>query len=48
MIPAHFSALTRITNNQSKTIVTLTNTIGYESQLEIVGTDYFQVFGGWW
>lgn len=48
MMPAHSSALTMIKNNQSKIIITLTNTIGYESQLEIIGTDYFQVFGGWW
>ncbi|MDQ0887835.1 2-dehydropantoate 2-reductase [Paenibacillus sp. V4I9] len=40
------SALTLIKNNQSKTIVTLTNTIGYESWLEIVGDRLLPGFPG--
>jgi 2-dehydropantoate 2-reductase len=40
------SALTVIKNNQSKSIVTLTNTIGYDSWLEIVGDRLLPGFPG--
>ncbi|NOU93492.1 ketopantoate reductase family protein [Paenibacillus sp. LMG 31456] len=40
------SALTVIKNNQSKTIVTLTNTIGYDGWLEIVGDRLLPGFPG--
>ncbi|KFN08364.1 MAG: 2-dehydropantoate 2-reductase N-terminal domain-containing protein [Paenibacillus macerans] len=40
------SALTAIKNNQSKTIVTLTNTIGYDTWLEIVGDRLLPGFPG--
>lgn len=39
------SALSAIKNNQSKTIITLTNTIGYNSWLEIVGD---RLLPGFW
>lgn len=40
------SALNAIKNNQSKTIVTLTNTIGYDTWLEIVGDRLLPGFPG--
>ncbi|WP_068784188.1 ketopantoate reductase family protein [Paenibacillus phocaensis] len=40
------SALTAIQNNQSKTIVTLTNTVGYDSWLEILGDRLLPGFPG--
>lgn len=40
------SALSAIKNNQSKTIITLTNTIGYNSWLEIVGDRLLPGFPG--
>lgn len=40
------SALTAIMNNKSKTIVTLTNTIGYETWLDIVGDRLLPGFPG--
>ncbi|NOU64398.1 ketopantoate reductase family protein [Paenibacillus sp. LMG 31461] len=40
------SSLTAIKNNKSKTIVTLTNTIGYDSWLEIVGDRLLPGFPG--
>lgn len=40
------SALTTIKNNQSKTIVTLTNTIGYDTWLELVGDRLLPGFPG--
>lgn len=40
------SALTAIKNNKSKTIVTLTNTVGYEQWLEIVGERLLPGFPG--
>ncbi|MFC7559099.1 ketopantoate reductase family protein [Paenibacillus farraposensis] len=40
------SALTVIKNNQSKTIVTLTNTMGYDHWLEIVGDRLLPGFPG--
>lgn len=40
------SALSAIKNNQSKTIVTLTNTIGYDSWLDIVGDRLLPGFPG--
>lgn len=40
------SALTDIKNNKSKTIVTLTNTVGYEQWLEIVGDRLLPGFPG--
>jgi 2-dehydropantoate 2-reductase len=40
------SALTAIKHNQSKTIVTLTNTVGYDSWLEIVGNRLLPGFPG--
>ncbi|MRN54962.1 ketopantoate reductase family protein [Paenibacillus monticola] len=40
------SALSDIKNNQSKTIITLTNTIGYDSWLEIVGDRLLPGFPG--
>ncbi|MNM16339.1 2-dehydropantoate 2-reductase [compost metagenome] len=49
-VPVRFdqaeSALTAIKNNTSKTIVTLTNTIGYDSWLEIVGDRLLPGFPG--
>ncbi|WP_068620295.1 ketopantoate reductase family protein [Paenibacillus tuaregi] len=40
------SALTLIKNNQSRTIVTLTNTVGYDDWLEIVGDRLLPGFPG--
>jgi 2-dehydropantoate 2-reductase len=40
------SALSAIKNNQSKTIITLTNTIGYDPWLEIVGDRLLPGFPG--
>lgn len=40
------SALSAIKNNQSKTIITLTNTMGYDSWLEIVGDRLLPGFPG--
>ncbi len=49
-VPVRFdqaeSALSAIKNNQSQTIVTLTNTIGYESWLDIVGDRLLPGFPG--
>ncbi|WP_152397941.1 ketopantoate reductase family protein [Paenibacillus cellulositrophicus] len=50
LVPVRFdqaeSALSAIKNNQSQTIVTLTNTIGYESWLDIVGDRLLPGFPG--
>lgn len=50
MVPVRYdqaeSALSAIKHNRSKTIVTLTNTVGYDSWLEIVGDRLLPGFPG--